>query len=281
MQAQAHPEPTEVYYVPPPSVWPLVGSIALLTLATGFVLVLNKMAVGAYITALGAAILLVMLFGWFGNVIRESLSGKYDRQVDRSFRWGMVWFIFSEVMFFAGFFGALFYARNLAVPMLADAQLLWPGFSAGWPTAGPGSSTTLTPVHAWGIPAFNTLVLLSSGTTVTWAHWGLVNNKQQQLKIGLALTITLGAAFIALQIYEYAEAAFSIRDGIYGATFYLLTGFHGFHVMLGTVMLTVIFLRALAGHFTVDHHFAFEAVAWYWHFVDVVWLLLFVFVYWL
>ncbi|MBP8214802.1 MAG: cytochrome c oxidase subunit 3, partial [Propionivibrio sp.] len=156
---QTHPT-SETYYVPPPSIWPLVGSIALLTLATGFVLVLNKMAAGAYITALGAGILLVMLFGWFGNVIRESLSGKYDRQVDRSFRWGMVWFIFSEVMFFAGFFGALFYARNLSVPMLADAELLWPGFSAGWPTAGPGVDTVLTPVHAWGIPALNTLILL-------------------------------------------------------------------------------------------------------------------------
>ena len=281
MQAHTHPEAPEVYYVPPPSVWPLVGSVALLTLATGFVLVLNKMAAGAYVTALGAGILLIMLFGWFGNVIRESLSGKYDRQVDRSFRWGMVWFIFSEVMFFAGFFGALFYARNLAVPMLADAELLWPGFSAGWPTAGPGVDTVLTPVHAWGIPALNTLILLSSGATITWAHWGLVKNNQSQLKLGLALTIALGIVFIGFQIYEYAEAAFSIRDGIYGATFYMLTGFHGFHVMLGTLMLIVVFLRSLAGHFTVERHFAFEAVAWYWHFVDVVWLLLFVFVYWL
>ena len=283
MQAHTHPHPEtpEVYYVPPPSIWPLVGSIALLTLATGFVLVLNKMSAGTYITALGAGILLVMLFGWFGNVIRESLSGKYDRQVDRSFRWGMVWFIFSEVMFFAGFFGALFYARNLAVPMLADAELLWPGFSAGWPTAGPGVDTVLTPVHAWGIPALNTLILLSSGATITWAHWGLVKNNQSQLKLGLALTIALGIVFIGFQIYEYAEAAFSIRDGIYGATFYMLTGFHGFHVMLGTLMLIVVFLRSLAGHFTVERHFAFEAVAWYWHFVDVVWLLLFVFVYWL
>ena len=281
MQAHTHPEAPEVYYVPPPSVWPLVGSVALLTLATGFVLVLNKMSAGTYITALGAGILLVMLFGWFGNVIRESLSGKYDRQVDRSFRWGMVWFIFSEVMFFAGFFGALFYARNLAVPMLADAELLWPGFSAGWPTAGPGVDTVLTPVHAWGIPALNTLILLSSGATIAWAHWGLVKNNQSQLKLGLALTIALGIVFIGFQIYEYAEAAFSIRDGIYGATFYMLTGFHGFHVMLGTLMLIVVFLRSLAGHFTVERHFAFEAVAWYWHFVDVVWLLLFVFVYWL
>ena len=193
----------------------------------------------------------------------------------------MVWFIFSEVMFFAAFFGALFYARNLAVPMLADAQLLWPGFAASWPTAGPAVKMALTPVDAWGIPALNTLILLSSGATVTWAHWGLQKGRQFQLKLGLALTVVLGIIFIALQIHEYADAAFSIRDGIYGATFYMLTGFHGFHVMLGTVMLIVILLRALAGHFTLERHFAFEAVAWYWHFVDVVWLMLFIFVYWL
>lgn len=272
---------TDVYYVPSSSIWPLVGSIALLTLAIGFVLYLHKIALGPYVLTLGAAILLIMLFGWFGNVISESLSGKYAKQVDTSFRWGMVWFIFSEVMFFAGFFGALLYARQIAGPWLADSQLLWPGYVASWPTAGPGASTTITPVNAWGIPALNTLILLSSGATVTWAHWGLQKNRQTQLKLGLGLTILLGLIFISLQIHEYAEAAFSIRDGIYGATFYMLTGFHGFHVMLGTVMLIVIFLRSLAGHFTPGRHFAFEAVAWYWHFVDVIWLMLFVFVYWL
>lgn len=281
IQVHSQAGSNDVYYVPPPSIWPLVGSVALLALAAGFVLVLNDKAAGKYVTGLGVAILLVMLCGWFGNVIHESLSGKYAGRADRSFRWGMVWFIFSEVMFFAGFFGALFYARNLAVPMLADAQQLWPGFTAGWPTAGPGATAVPTPVHAWGIPAFNTLILLSSGATVTWAHWGLIKSNQAQLKLGLALTIVLGILFIGLQAYEYGEAAFSIRDGIYGATFYMLTGFHGFHVMLGTVMLIVVFLRSLAGHFTAERHFAFEAVAWYWHFVDVVWLLLFVFVYWL
>ena len=283
MHASTHTRATDsnVYYVPPPSIWPLVGSVALLTLASGFALLLGKMAAGPYVMAVGAAILLVMLFGWFGNVISESLAGKYSRQVDASFRWGMVWFIFSEVLFFAGFFGALFYARNIALPMLANAQLLWPGFTAAWPSAGPAANTILTPVNAWGIPALNTLILLSSGATVTWAHWGLQKGRQLQLKLGLVLTVLLGVVFISLQIHEYAEAAFTIRDGIYGATFYMLTGFHGFHVMLGTVMLTVIFLRSLAGHFTPDRHFAFEAVAWYWHFVDVIWLLLFVFVYWL
>jgi len=271
----------EVYYVPSSSIWPLVGSIALLTLATGFVLYLHKMALGPYVLTLGAAILLVMLFGWFGTVISESLSGKYAAQVDTSFRWGMVWFIFSEVMFFAGFFGALFYARNIAGPWLANSQLLWPGFVASWPSAGPAATTSIAPVNALGIPALNTLILLSSGATVTWAHWGLQKGRQTQLKLGLGLTILLGIVFISLQFHEYAEAAFSIRDGIYGTTFYMLTGFHGFHVMLGTVMLIVIFLRSLAGHFTPGRHFAFEAVAWYWHFVDVIWLLLFVFVYWL
>jgi cytochrome c oxidase subunit 3 len=272
----------DVYYVPPPSIWPLVGSVALLILASGVALLLNKTAAGPYVMALGALILLVMLCGWFGAVIRESLAGKYAQQVDISFRWGMVWFIFSELMFFGGFFAALFYARYLALPMLADAQLLWPGFAAAWPSAGPGAvGTLITPVDAWGIPALNTLILLSSGATVTWAHWGLQKGRQTQLKLGLALTVVLGIVFISLQIHEYAEAAFTIRDGIYGATFYMLTGFHGFHVILGTVMLGIILLRALAGHFTPERHFAFEAVAWYWHFVDVIWLLLFVFVYWL
>jgi cytochrome c oxidase subunit 3 len=267
------------YYVPPPSIWPLVGSIALLTLATGFALLLNKTAVGPYVMALGAGILLFMLFGWFGNVISESLAGKYAGQEDASFRWGMMWFIFSEVMFFAGFFGALFYVRNIGVPMLADAQSLWPGFTAAWPTAGPGLKTEIMPVHAWGIPALNTLILLTSGVTLTWAHWGLQKGKQSQLKLGLAMTIALGILFIGLQWYEYVVLDFTLRDGIFGATFFMLTGFHGFHVILGTVMLIVILFRSLAGHFKPERHFAFEAVAWYWHFVDVVWLLLFVFVY--
>ena len=275
----AHAEHRDVYYVPPPSIWPIVGSLALLTLAVGFALLLGKVAAGPLVMTLGAAILLAMLIGWFGTLIKESLAGKYDAQVDASFRWGMVWFIFSEVMFFAGFFGALFYARNLALPMLADAQLLWPGFGAAWPSAGPGLKTAIIPVDAWGIPALNTLILLSSGATLTWAHRGLQQGRPAQLKLGLALTVVLGSVFIGLQIHEYGEAAFSLRDGIYGATFYLLTGFHGFHVILGTLMRGVILMRSLAGHFTAERHFAFTAVAWYWHFVDVVWLLLFIFVY--
>ena len=277
------PSPHEhlAYYVPPPSYWPIVGSLALLCLAFGFVLLLAKVAAGPWLMVAGGAILVGMLWGWFGTVVRESLAGRLEGQVDRSYRWGMVWFIFSEVMFFAGFFGALFYARSLGVPMLADAELVWPGYAGGWPTAGPGIKETFTPMPAWGIPALNTAILLSSGATVTWAHWGLKNGKRFQLKLGLALTIALGMIFLALQIHEYAEAGFSIRTGIYGATFFMLTGFHGAHVTLGAIMLSAVLGRALAGHFSPTQHFAFEAVSWYWHFVDVVWLLLFVFVYWL
>lgn len=269
------------YYIPEPSYWPIIGSLALLVMSSGFVLLLQQVAAGPYIMAAGALILGYMLFGWFGTVIRESRGGLFNAQVDVSFRWGMCWFIFSEVMFFAGFFGALFYARLFAVPGLADSELLWPGYTSSWPTAGPGLKDQFTPVAAWGIPALNTLILLSSGATVTWAHWGLKKNNRFQLNLGLLLTIVLGLIFLSLQAYEYLIADFSLKTGIYGATFFMLTGFHGAHVTLGAIMLCVILGRTLAGHFTPTDHFGFEAVAWYWHFVDVVWLLLFIFVYWL
>ena len=271
------------YYLPAPSYWPIVGSLALFFLASGFVLLLNHFKPGPYFMTVGALILVGMLFGWFGTVISEGLSGHFNLQVDRSYRWGMGWFIFSEVMFFAAFFGALFYARNISVPWLGNTPLLWPDYAATWPTAGPGPHDPFTPMEAWGIPAINTLILLSSGATVTWAHWGLVKNNRMQLKLGLMLTILLGVTFIGLQAHEYMSADFNLHTGIYGATFFLLTGFHGLHVTLGVIMLSVILLRALAGHFAPKphEHFAFAAVSWYWHFVDVVWLLLFVFVYWL
>lgn len=272
------------YYLPSPSIWPIVGSVALFTLAVGAVFLMNGMPTAPYILGLGALILIYMLFGWFGTVIRENESGKFNKQVDLSYRWGMGWFIFSEVMFFAAFFGALFYMRILSVPELATGstgELLWKGFSSGWPVAGPGLENKFTPMGAWGIPAINTLILLTSGATVTWAHWGLKKNNRFQLIWGLILTVGLGIAFLALQVHEYQEAAFSLSTGAYGATFYMLTGFHGMHVTLGTIMLIVVLFRSMAGHFTPERHFAFEAVSWYWHFVDVVWLGLFVFVYWL
>ena len=270
------------YYVPHGSHWPIVGSVGLTTLMVGFASLLNGADVGSTLMVAGVA-------------IRESERGTYNDQVDRSFRMEMGWFIFSEVMFFAAFFGALFYARELSVPWLGGegmkgaAHILWPSFQAVWPLLKmPDPSTFSVPheaMEAWGIPAINTLILLSSGATVTWAHWGLKENKRRQLIIGLAATVALGALFLSLQAYEYMHAYSALNlklsSGIYGSTFFMLTGFHGAHVTIGAIMLTVILFRSIAGHFTPTHHFAFEAVSWYWHFVDVVWLGLFITVYWL
>jgi cytochrome c oxidase subunit III len=278
---------TAHYYVPQPSSWPVVGSIALFLMATGATIWFNGAPVAKWIVLAGFLVLVYMMFGWFGKVIHESEGGSYNAQVDVSFRWGMGWFIFSEVMFFAAFFGALFYARVLSVPWLGDLEqkLLWPDFSAQWPTAGPAAADPFTPMGAWGIPAFNTLLLLSSGVTVTWAHWALKAGNRGQLIWGLIATIALGVTFLGFQAYEYIHAYsdlnLKLTSGIYGSTFFMLTGFHGFHVTVGAIMLTVILGRCIAGHFKPDHHFAFEGVSWYWHFVDVVWLLLFVLVYWL
>jgi cytochrome c oxidase subunit III len=269
------------YYLPGPSLWPLIASIALFLLAGGFAMFLNKIDAGHYIMIAGGFVLAYLFYGWFSEVARESIGGLFNRQVDHSFRWGMGWFIYSEVMFFAAFFGALFYARHFSVHWLAEAKLLWPNFVAQWPTSGPGLTEAFTPMAAWGLPAINTLILLLSGATITWAHWGLLKDNRKQLIIGLVLTILLGVTFLFLQAHEYAEAGFTIKTGIYGTTFFMLTGFHGLHVTMGAIMLTIILFRVLAGHFTAENHFAFEGVAWYWHFVDVVWLLLFVFVYWL
>jgi len=275
------------YYVPQPSHWPIVGSVSLLLIATGAAGWMNDIGWMKWVMFLGFASLVYMLFGWFGNVIGESQGGKYNAQVDLSFRWSMSWFIFSEVMFFAAFFGALYYAREMSVPWLGDIDnsLLWPGYKAQWPTVGPGIEATFAPMGAWGIPAINTLLLLSSGVTVTWAHWALKLGHRRQLILGLAATVALGILFLFLQAYEYghaySELGLKLTSGIYGATFYMLTGFHGFHVTLGTIMLIVILGRCIKGHFQPDNHFAFEAVSWYWHFVDVVWLGLFIFVYWL
>jgi cytochrome c oxidase subunit 3 len=245
----------------------------------------NDISNGKSVLMLGFLLLAIMLFGWFGTVIRESEGGLLNKQVDKSFRLAMSWFIFSEVMFFGIFFGALFYARMLSVPWLSSGDtgsMLYPGFTGAWPSFGPAGKAVQT-IHAWGVPAINTLILLTSGATVTWAHWGLLKKNRSQLIIGLALTVALGISFIVLQATEYhhayTELGLTLGSGIYGATFFMLTGFHGFHVTMGTIMLIVILFRSMKGHFTPEHHFAFEGVAWYWHFVDVVWLLLFVFVY--
>jgi len=281
------------YYLPHGTHWPILGSIGLTTLLVGFAILLNGADAGMVVMVIGAVILALMMFGWFGTVIRESESGAYNEQVDRSFRWSMGWFIFSEVMFFGAFFGALFYTRQYAVPWvggegtkLMTGELLWPAFESAWPTNGPaGIGGAFQAMPAWGVPALNTLILLSSGVTVTLAHWALKQEKRGQLIGWLAATIALGFLFVGLQAFEYWEAYahlnLKLTTGIYGSTFFMLTGFHGAHVTIGAIMLTVMLCRALAGHFTPDRHFGFEATAWYWHFVDVVWLGLFTFVYWL
>ncbi len=285
------------YYLPTPTHWPIFGSIALFCMTFGTASWLHHEWFGPYLVAVGFGVLIFMMFGWFGTVIYENQKGLYDAQVDRSFRWAMVWFIFSEVCFFGGFFGALFYARLQIIPTLAGliAQdemthtLLWPNFKGIWPLIqNPSNYDFLNPkegMGAWGLAAINTLILLTSGVTVTWAHWSLKLNKRKQLIIGMILTVALGISFLFCQAHEYYDAytkmGLTLDSGIYGTTFFMLTGFHGLHVTIGTIMLIVILGRCLVGHFTPERHFAFEAVAWYWHFVDVVWLFLFVFVYWL
>ncbi len=279
--------PPERYYLPAPSTWPITGSLAMGLLGFGAAFTVNFLTVGYILLALGFAVLVYMLFGWFGTVVRESEGGRYNKRVDTSFRWGMSWFIFSEVMFFGVFFGALFYMRVLSVPWLGeiDQKLLWPEFSPGWPVAGPGITEQFTPMGAWGIPALNTLILLTSGVTITLAHWALKRNNRGALIGWMMATVALGITFLGFQIYEYghaySELNLKLSSGAYGATFFMLTGFHGFHVTVGTIMLIVITVRCMKGHFTPEHHFGFEGVAWYWHFVDVVWLFLFIFVYWL
>jgi len=252
---------------------------------------LNDAGWGRWTFFAGVAMLLATLFMWFGDVIRESNAGHYNRQVDGSFRMGMVWFIFSEVMFFGAFFGALFYTRVLTLPWLGGEgdgvmtnELLWNGYSAAWPTNGPGTiGGQFQTIPAWGLPLINTLILLSSGVTLTIAHHALKGGRRRALLLWLGLTVLLGCVFLFLQaeeyIHAYTELNLTLGSGIYGSTFFMLTGFHGMHVLLGTIMLAVMWLRAAKGHFSRDNHFAFEAAAWYWHFVDVVWLALFLFVY--
>lgn len=279
------------YYVPHGSHWPIVASVALTVGVVGAANWFNGNSSGQMVLYLGLAMIVFMMFGWFGTVVRESLKGAYNEQVDRSFRQGMMWFIFSEVMFFAAFFGALFYARVLSVPWLlgmdtglATHITLWSSFSEFWPTNGPGNvGGDFQTMGAWGIPALNTLLLLTSGVTITLSHWALKAGDQSKTVFWLAATVALGTVFLGFQAYEYIHAYqdlnLTLESGIYGSTFFMLTGFHGFHVTIGTIMLAVITVRAAKGHFTADNHFAFEGVAWYWHFVDVVWLGLFIFVY--
>ncbi len=280
--------PQAHYHVPQPMPWPIMGSLSIFLMALGGVFVMNGSGGGWVGMAGGTVLLVYMMFRWFGDVIRESEGGKYGHWEDMSFRWGMSFFIFSEVMFFAAFFGALFWARVISVPDLASLEhkeLLWPGFTEHWPSAGPAFEEAFSTMAAWGLPGINTALLLTSGVTLTIAHWGLLQGRRGILNLFMFLTILLGVIFLGVQAYEYSHAYadlnLKLTTGAYGSTFFMLTGFHGFHVTIGAIMLTVIWCRCLSGHFKPEHHFAFEGVAWYWHFVDVVWLGLFIFVYWL
>ena len=281
------------YYIPHEAKWPIVGSIGLFLFFYGFGGYLNGAPSGAPLLLVGTVIIIVMMFGWFGLVVRESEAGIYSSQVDTSFRMAMMWFIFSEVMFFAAFFGALFYARIFSGPWLggdgeggADMTnaVLWAGHNYVWPSNGPSDLGGDYRQMGWfGLPLINTLLLLTSGVTCTIAHHAIKEGNRKKMVRWLAATVILGIVFVACQAFEYYEAYahlnLKLTTGIYGSTFFMLTGFHGFHVSMGAIMLAVVMFRGMRNHFTAENHFAFEAAAWYWHFVDVVWLGLFIFVY--
>ncbi len=277
------------YYIPSPSKWPAVGSISMVFTMFGAAGLVNSIPYSHYVLFFGLAILVYMFFGWFGEVASESETGQYGTKVDVSFRWSMGWFIFSEVMFFAAFFGALFYARIIALPWLGDldhSAFLWPDFVAQWPNTGPaeGVFESFQVMGPLWVPTINTALLLTSGVTLTIAHHYLREDNRGSCIFWLGLTMVLGFVFVGFQAYEYIHAYsdlnLKLTSGIYGSTFFLLTGFHGFHVCIGALMLLVVWFRLIKGHFTSKHHFAFEGASWYWHFVDVVWLGLYVLVYW-
>jgi cytochrome c oxidase subunit III len=271
--AEAHTKPQHDYHLVDPSPWPAIGSVSVFLLAVGAILWMHKMTSAApVIFAIGVAGVIFTMIGWWRDVIREAeFQGYHSRVVQISHRYGMILFIASEVMFFVAWFWAYFNtalfpneAKDIA--RLAVTHGVWP----------PAGIETFDP---WHLPLLNTLILLTSGTTVTWAHHALLHNDRAGLKWGLACTILLGLSFTSIQAYEYAHAAFAFKGNIYGATFFMATGFHGAHVIIGSIFLIVCLLRAFAGHFKPDQHLGFEFAAWYWHFVDVVWLFLFACIY--
>ena len=293
MSANTHGT-TPYYYVPAPSRHPAMAALGLFFVILGAGQWVNDTDWGKYSLLLGMIIWLTTLYQWFGDAIDESLHGQYGDRIDSSFRWSMSWFIFSEVMFFAAFFGALWWARVHSVPALGNEanSLIWADFKAAWPstlagaTASPaGTIEPFTTMGPFWLPTINTALLLSSGVTITIAHHALRENNRGKTITFMWLTVLLGIVFLFCQGYEYAHAYsdlnLKLSSGIYGSTFFMLTGFHGFHVFLGMLMLLIITLRLQKGHFSADSHFGFEGAAWYWHFVDMVWLGLYVLVYWL
>jgi cytochrome c oxidase subunit 3 len=290
------------YYVPASSPWPMLGSFILFILVIGaanFIqthdatgIVQSNKGTLNFLFPVGVLGVFFLMWKWFGDTIRESLANMNSAQMDRSYRQGMTWFIFSEVMFFAAFFGAMFYARWEVIPALGGEgqrgvmthEVLWPQFQAMWPLVKTPAGTVTEAMSPWGLPFLNTIILLTSSVTLTIAHHALLAGDRSKQRNFLGATFALGILFLCFQAYEYhhayTEMGLTLKSGIYGSTFFMLTGFHGLHVTIGTIMLIIMFLRTLKGHLTPDNHFAFEAAAWYWHFVDVVWLFLFVTVYW-
>jgi cytochrome c oxidase subunit 3 len=285
---------TPYYYVPGPSRHPVMAAIGLFFVIVGAGQWVNGAEWGPYSVALGLVWWLVVLKQWFSDAIHESQSGMYSERIDVSFRWSMAWFIFSEVMFFGAFFGALYWTRVHSVPELGNLehQLLWPDFKGLWPSVAAGATGSPAGVvepfrtmGPWPLPTINTGLLLTSGVTLTIAHHALIANQRGKAIAFMWMTVLLGAIFLGCQGFEYYEAYhhlnLKLSSGVYGSTFFMLTGFHGFHVFVGALMLMFITLRLQKGHFTPEKHFGFEGAAWYWHFVDVVWLGLYVIVYWL
>ena len=282
------------YYVPAPSRHPVMMSIGLFFVVFGAGQWVNAHAWGMYSVLFGMLWCAFVLRQWFGEAAAEAEGGLLSDRVDISYRWSMAWFIFSEVMFFAAFFGALYWARVHSVPSLGSAEnaLLWPDFKAAWPSAVAGATAspagTVEPFRTmgpWPLPTINTALLLTSGVTLTIAHHALIAGRRASTILWMWITVALGVIFMGCQAYEYMHAYrdlnLKLSSGIYGSTFYMLTGFHGFHVLVGTLMLLVITIRLMKGHFTPERHFGFEGAAWYWHFVDVVWLGLYILVYWM
>ena len=282
------------YFVPSPSRHPAMVAFGLFFTFFGAAQWINGADWGKWSLAFGLLWVFGVLFQWFSQSISESEGGQYGHKVDMSYRWSMSWFIFSEVMFFGAFFTALWWARAHSVPVLGSLEnaLLWPDFKAVWPSLAAGATaspagivepfTTMTPF--W-LPTINTALLLSSGVTLTIAHHALQHGKRARTIGFMWLTVLLGVTFLIVQGYEYYHAYHELNlklsSGVYGSTFFMLTGFHGFHVFIGMLMLLFITLRLQKGHFTAKRHFGFEGAAWYWHFVDVVWLGLYLLVYWL
>lgn len=283
----AHGKAAPYYFVPANSAHPVRASLSLLIVLFGAALWINSFDVGRWMFIVGVASFFFVVYHWFGDAIRETQSGLNSLRVDHSYRWSMAWFIFSEVMFFAAFFGSLWYTREISTIQLSNLDhqwLLWPDFSGAWPNFGPaGTIAPFETVGPFWLPTINTALLLTSGATLTVAHHALRASHRSKAIFWLALTVFLGFAFVLCQAYEYIHAYSDLNlrfnSGAYGSLFYMLTGFHGFHVILGATFLTVILFRLIKGHFTAEHHFGFEGAAWYWHFVDVVWLGLFIFVY--